>query len=114
MPWRGLGVNYEYGVLDGQARTAIHVSHRIGAVITLFSVGAIAIHAIRAADKHIRRSGVAVLALLLCQFGLGVGNILFTLPLPVAVAHNGVAAMLLLSLVTLLFHSRYQAGANGS
>ena len=32
--WRGLGVNYEYGVLDNPARTAIHVTHRVGAVVT--------------------------------------------------------------------------------
>ena len=26
--WRGLGQNYEFGVLDNPARTAIHLSHR--------------------------------------------------------------------------------------
>ena len=31
--WRGLGVDYEFGVLDHPARVAIHYSHRIGAVV---------------------------------------------------------------------------------
>lgn len=112
-PWRGLGINYEYGVLDGQARTAIHMSHRIGAVITLLAISAVAIQAIRTADSRVRRSGILVLVALFCQIGLGIGNILLTLPLPVAVAHNGVAAVLLLSLVTLMFHSKYRAGEPG-
>ena len=33
--WRGLGVNYEGGVLDAAARVAIHFTHRLGALITL-------------------------------------------------------------------------------
>ena len=32
--WRGIGVNYEFGVLEHPARTAIHLTHRIGALIT--------------------------------------------------------------------------------
>ncbi|MEZ5564144.1 MAG: COX15/CtaA family protein [Gammaproteobacteria bacterium] len=33
--WRGLGINYEYGVLDAPARVAIHFTHRMGAMLTL-------------------------------------------------------------------------------
>ena len=33
--WRGIGVDYEGGLLDGPARTAIHLAHRIGAVVTV-------------------------------------------------------------------------------
>ncbi len=44
--------------------------------------------------------------LVVVQFGLGVANVLLSLPLPVAVAHNGVAMLLLLSLVTLT-HALY-------
>ena len=34
MLWRGLGIDYEGGVLDGPARVAIHYSHRLGAYLT--------------------------------------------------------------------------------
>ena len=33
------GVNYEYGVLDNAARTAIHVTHRLGALLTVALLG---------------------------------------------------------------------------
>lgn len=100
--WRGLGVDYEFGVLDNPARVAIQLAHRVGAVITLVVVlAAAAALALHTRDRVVR--GLAVLsgALVLLQFGLGVANVLLSLPLPVAVAHNGVAALLLLALLTL-------------
>jgi cytochrome c oxidase assembly protein subunit 15 len=108
VPWRGLGVNYEFGVLMGDARTAIHMAHRIGAIITLLFIGAIAIRAIKDKTNRIKDSGLAVLVLLVAQFCLGISNILFTLPLAVAVAHNGVAALLLSSMGMLLYRSRFE------
>ncbi len=103
--WRGLGVDYEGGVLAGDARTAIHLSHRLGALLTLSVVGAVAIRAIRDKNQVISRTGIVLLLVLLTQIGLGITNIVRLLPLPVAVAHNGVAAILLLCLVTLLHHA---------
>ena len=100
--WRGLGVNYEGGVLDGPARTAIHMSHRIGAVITLLIVLFIACKAIFQDIKQIKLTGFAIIVLLGIQISLGIANVVMHLPLYIAVAHNGVAALLLLSLVTLL------------
>ena len=38
-------------------------------------------------------------SLLSAQVALGICNVMFSLPLYVAVAHNGVAALLLLSLI---------------
>lgn len=46
--WRGLGVNYEYGVLEHPARTAIHVTHRIGALITFLFLGWVVVSILRA------------------------------------------------------------------
>ena len=40
-----------------------------------------------------------MLLVLVLQVGLGIGNVLLHLPLLVAVAHNAVAALLLLSLI---------------
>ena len=105
--WRGLGVDYEYGVLDSEARTAIHFSHRVGAIIALLFVGFIAIRALYDTNIKVRSAGWIVLSALLLQFCLGLANIYFLLPIAIAVAHNGVAAFLLASMGNLLFHSRY-------
>ena len=102
--WRGLGIDYEGGVLDGSARTAIHMAHRLGAIVTFITILIIAIRAIQTGMNNLRLTGVVALFLLVLQVSLGIANIKFHLPLPVAVAHNGVAALLLLSLVTLLHH----------
>lgn len=104
MPWRGMGVDYEGGVLDVEARTAVHMSHRLGALITLFVVGTVAVRASLVSHLKIKFLGVFLLLLLLTQLGLGIANVLLFLPLPVAVAHNAVAALLLLSLGALLFY----------
>jgi heme a synthase len=106
IPWRGLGVDYEYGVLNTDARTAIHVSHRIGALLTLFAVGIIALSSMKDRDQRIRNAAIAAATILVVQFGLGVANVLFVVPISVAVAHNGVAALLLASLGALLFFNK--------
>ena len=36
--WRGLGINYEYGVLDSATRTTIHYVHRFWALVTVVLV----------------------------------------------------------------------------
>ena len=97
-----LGVDYEGGVLDGPARTAIHMAHRIGALLVFALVTGIALLAlIKAATPRVRRIGMLVLLLLSLQVGLGIANVVAGLPLVVAVAHNGVAALLLLTVLSL-------------
>jgi cytochrome c oxidase assembly protein subunit 15 len=103
--WRGLGVDYEGGVLDAMARTAVHVSHRIGALLTFLVVGSLSIAAFLTKTKNMRRTALIVALVLFTQVSLGVANVLLVLPLPIAVAHNGVAALLLLCLITLLYFS---------
>ena len=100
--WRGLGVNYEFGVLEHPARTAIHVTHRIGALVTLLYLGWLVVALLRGGGG-LQGSALLVGGLLLVQLGLGVGNVLLHLPLGVATAHNGVAALLLVSLIYLNF-----------
>ena len=104
--WRGIGVDYEGGVLAGDARTAIQVSHRIGAVITSLVLLVIICRGLLAGSRAIRRISTLIAFLLVLQVTLGITNVIQMLPLPVAVAHNGVAALLLLSLVALLYTSR--------
>lgn len=103
--WHGLGIDYEGGVLDAAARTAIHLSHRVGALVTLLVVAGVCLRAIYVGAGGLRTTAIIALFILFVQLSLGVANIYWVLPLPVAVAHNGVAALLLLSMVTLVHYS---------
>ena len=102
--WRELGIDYEGGTLDSAARTAIHMAHRIGAIITTIIIFYVGARNIFSKSRYLKITGIIVLMLLIAQILLGIANIKFHLPLSIAVAHNGVAALLLLSLVTLLHH----------
>jgi cytochrome c oxidase assembly protein subunit 15 len=102
--WRQIGVDYEGGILDASARTAIQLTHRIGAAVVFAHVLALAILVAR--RRELRGFGLALGAALLVQVGLGISNVLFGLPLPVAAAHNAGAAALLLTLLTLLVRLR--------
>jgi cytochrome c oxidase assembly protein subunit 15 len=97
--WRGLGVNYEFGVLEPDARAAIHMTHRIGALVVLAIVGALGVLAIKNAQASQKTIAILILLLLGVQLMLGVLNVILSLPLANAVAHNGVAALLLLALI---------------
>ncbi len=99
--WRGLGVNYEFGVLEHPARVAIHLVHRIGALVTFLYVGWLALRLITRAQYGLEKIGILIAVLLSLQIALGIGNIVLQLPLAVAVAHNAGAGLLLLSLVLL-------------
>ena len=101
--WRGLGIDYEGGVLDHPARVAIHFVHRIGAVVTALVLGLLAFRALRTGQSRaVRVAGGALAALLCAQWTIGPVMVLKALPLPLATAHNAVAALLVLALVALL------------
>ena len=101
--WREIGVDYEGGILDQASRTAIHITHRAGAVITLLVLLYAGFRFSR--SPGLGRSGALLIALVSVQFALGVMNIALKLPLANAVAHNGMAALLLGILVWLLFRT---------
>jgi cytochrome c oxidase assembly protein subunit 15 len=91
-----IGPNYLGGQLDSDARTAIHMTHRLGAVALALVLLLLA--------WQLRRSGLSRLAGLLLlalgvQISLGISNVVFHLPLLVAVAHNAGGALLLLTMV---------------
>jgi cytochrome c oxidase assembly protein subunit 15 len=101
--WRGLGIDYEGGVLDHPARVAIHFVHRIGAVVTALVLGFLAWRAVRTGPSRAVRVAGGTLAALLCvQWTIGPVMVLKALPLPLATAHNAVAALLVLTVVALL------------
>ena len=100
--WHGTEHNFEYGILSNEARIAIHTTHRIGAVITFLFMYWLGLKIfLTQAYRPIKIAGIALLAIVSLQFILGVSNVLLSLPLLVAVAHNGGGALLLLTLVTL-------------
>ncbi|MCC7257206.1 MAG: COX15/CtaA family protein [Gammaproteobacteria bacterium] len=101
--WRGLGINYEGGVLDAAARVAIHLTHRLGALITLVVMIGVAGRVIRRGSQPaaVVTAGWLVIAAVSLQMILGLSTVWFGLPLWVATAHNGGAALLLLSVINL-------------
>src|SRR5688572_12063233 len=98
---RELGVTAAGAPLTQEALNAIQWSHRVGALVTLIVVGALAIHALR--EPALRVVACVIAALLVTQVGLGIANVLLRLPLALAAAHNAVAALLLGALVVLNF-----------
>jgi cytochrome c oxidase assembly protein subunit 15 len=94
--WRGIGIDYEGGVLDNPARVAIHFTHRLGAIVATLVLGLLAWQLVR---TRAGLSGWWITAALALQVSLGLAIVLFGVPFLVAAAHNGVAALLLLSVI---------------
>lgn len=102
-----IGPNYLGGQMDGEGRVAIHFMHRVGAiVVALYLLYLIARLRRSGAGHDVRTHANLMFVLLLIQLGLGISNVVWSLPLWVAVAHNAVGALLLLSLVTLNYRLR--------
>lgn len=100
--WRGTELNFEFGVLKNDARAAIHLTHRIGAVVTLVVLAWLAMKLFEFRESQvIRKLAILLMFVLACQLFLGIANVLLSLPLGIAVAHNGVGALLLLTLVAI-------------
>ena len=96
---RELGMTAAGVPLALDALTAIHWAHRVGALVTFLYIGALAVALMRV--PGCLRLGGALALLLAVQISLGIANVLLTLPLSVAVAHNGVAAALLVLMVVI-------------
>ena len=102
--WRGVGVDYEGGVLDGASRIAIQMVHRIVAVLLALYLLVFAARLLR--TPGMRGWATALIVLVISQVSLGILNVKLALPLHVAVAHNAGAALLLFVLVSLLARLR--------
>lgn len=97
-----LGLSFQTGLLANNALITIHLMHRLGGFITTLYLSALAICLL--CSTHIvklQRIAWTILLLVALQLSLGILNVLWYLPLPIAVAHNGIAALLLLTVVTL-------------
>ena len=96
--------------VGGQERLAIHKAHRLGALLTAAFIFIISLMAL-ASDARFRAIGFIILALLVIEFSVGVAAILTSLPIGLAVAHNWLAGLLLLSLLKLLALNRMESVA---
>ena len=83
--------------LDTPALVAIHLTHRIGAMLAGIALLLAALVAWRQPQRPVRRAALAVLAMLGLQLTLGVCMVLNGFPLWLATAHNAGAALLLLA-----------------
>jgi len=96
--------SYEFGHLAHDERVTIHVMHRFGAIVTtVYLAWLIFMIYIKAQTSTFKLSAVMVGVALFSQVMLGVSNIWFSLPISVAVAHNIVAACLMLTLIALTY-----------
>ena len=98
--FQDVGPNYLGGLMSSDARVAIHVVHRLGAVAVLLFAGALAV---RWGSRPLAWVLAGVLAV---QLALGAANVVLALPLAVAVLHNAGAAALLMVVVTVNYTIR--------
>ncbi|SDU37514.1 cytochrome c oxidase assembly protein subunit 15 [Pseudomonas pohangensis] len=98
-----IGPNYLGGQLESDARTAIHFSHRLGALLVFVVLLGLA-WSLR--QQGFARLGGLLLLALAVQVSLGISNVVLQLPLAVAVAHNIGGACLLLVLVLINYRLR--------
>lgn len=94
-----VGPNYLGGELSSEARIAIQITHRIGAVV----VAGLTLWLLFKLTGFVRW---CIAGILVVQFGLGISNVVFNLPLVVATAHNLVAAIFVLAIVSVIVQAR--------
>jgi cytochrome c oxidase assembly protein subunit 15 len=93
--FRELGQTAHGDLLPFAALTAIHWMHRVGALAVTLLAGALAMALWRTGGPSWRRWSLLLAGALALQVGLGIANVLLSLPLFLAVAHNLGAALLL-------------------
>ena len=101
---RELGETATGELLPMAALTAIHWVHRLMALVVTLFLAVLVARLLRAPGYA--ALGLAIAGLLVWQVSLGISNVLFSLPLSLAVAHNAGAAWLLCALVWLNFRVR--------
>ena len=98
---QGIGPNYLGGVLESDARVAIHMIHRLGALATSIYLLALCGLLLAIKDRRVRRMALIIFAVLFVQLAVAVGNVELMAPLVTAMTHTTGSTVLLLTLVTL-------------
>ncbi|OGV29910.1 MAG: cytochrome B [Legionellales bacterium RIFCSPHIGHO2_12_FULL_35_11] len=99
-----IGDNYQGGLLDNASRVTLQMTHRVGAIVTLIYIVSLTSKILFVCrERIVRIVGFLTLIIVLMQFMLGIINVIYLLPLGVAVLHNGMAALLLGMMVSLRY-----------
>lgn len=110
--WRPLGEHADGSIVSFQALTAIHVFHRLLAMVTLVALGAIALKLRRL--PALKNVGTYLLALLGLQLLTGLSNVVLGWPMLAAILHTGGAGALVAVLVwalALLHNGQHRTAA---
>lgn len=100
--WGHGHAHYEFAPhIGADAKITIHVMHRVGAMMTFTIITLLAFLLWKQSTSVLRYFAAVLAGLVSLQCLLGVGNIVLSLPLPIAVAHNTTAALLLATLAAL-------------
>lgn len=103
----GLSTGYN-GVIAFDAQVAANWLHRVGALVCFMVLSLVMLLATSAhCSKPVKTAGLWLAALLLVQIGLGIIGIKLDAPLWAEVAHNAVAALLMLPLLAISFYARH-------
>ena len=106
-----VGANYQGGLLDHDARMTIQFVHRLGAYVTAVYVILLSgFILLRVTVKPLRIAAMVAMMLVIMQFILGIVNVVYLLPLWASVAHNGFAAMLLATMVSMRYFASSTEG----
>ena len=100
--FQGVGPSYLGGLMDNEARKAIHWVHRLSAIGVAIIVVSLAWRLMRAN----RLIALTMVAVLFAQIVLGILNVVWVLPLFNATLHTVGGALLLITLVTVNFAPR--------
>ena len=99
-------INYELAPLPYDAKLAIHFTHRIGALlIILLYITLFLFVFFMQKNILLKKISLFVLFFFITQIILGISNVVYSLPITIAVAHTVNAAILLISMITLLYYS---------
>lgn len=100
-PLAGFGMPNPLEAFGAAERTSIHMMHRIGALISALLIGSLC--------WALKKRSIGLASLLALQILLGISNVVFSLPLPIAVLHTGIGVLLLLALTTAVVRLQYKA-----
>ena len=83
--FQSIGPNYLGGQLDHESRVAIHLTHRFGAIVVTLFLLFTSFHLYK---RNFQTLAYVLIAFLTLQVLLGISNVIFALPLLIAVGHN--------------------------
>ena len=93
-----IGPNYLGGQLSDEARVAIHLTHRFGSIVVTLVLLSLIFSLYK---NQLLKVAVGLSGALALQISLGISNVIFSLPLLIAVGHN-LGGLLLITYLAIL------------